>query len=59
MWFEYMGNKKISFPLHKKKKKKDLLYITNITGLFIFLDTVEMKSLLCTLINFLIYVNAY
>lgn len=56
MWFEYMGNKKISFPLHKKKK--DLLYITNITGLFIFLDTVEMNSLLCILINFLIYVNA-
>lgn len=21
MWFEYMGNKKISFPLHKKKKR--------------------------------------
>lgn len=58
MWFEYMGNKKISFPLHKKKKK-DLLYITNITGLFIFLDTVEMNSLSYTLINFLIYVNAY
>lgn len=46
MWFEYMGNKKITFPL--KKKKEDLLNVTNGTGLLIFLSTVEMNSLFCS-----------
>lgn len=53
MQFEYIGNKKISFFL----KKRDLLYVINITGLFIFLSTVEMNSLFY-IRNFSIYVNA-
>lgn len=49
-----MGNKNIIFL---PPQKNDLLYVTNITGLFFFLSAVEMNSLFYVIVNFLIYVN--